>query len=240
MLLAISYHSRHNTVAFHAAFLKSECCKNEASSSSSTLLGSSRSRWIRGNLGILGLPTVASLVSCKYPAPFVCRLPDETFIPSFARFLSSQTWRFNTLQDAKIGIFIHWGVFSVPSFGSEWFWESWATKKTQDYEVKVHAQLTFIVDEWQPLSYVQCCSFYHHRRRLSTLPKISVSPIPITRIVLVSAPCWSGLSVLPIQLFLKFHLVWHRCDTLWSKILGGCFCKSRCPVCSLDQQTSRR
>lgn len=23
---------------------------------------------------------------------------------------------------AKFGIFIHWGVFSVPSFGSEWFW----------------------------------------------------------------------------------------------------------------------
>lgn len=28
-------------------------------------------------------------------------------------------------DEAKIGIFIHWGVFSVPSFGSEWFWETW-------------------------------------------------------------------------------------------------------------------
>lgn len=28
-------------------------------------------------------------------------------------------------DDAKIGIFIHWGVFSVPSFSSEVFWESW-------------------------------------------------------------------------------------------------------------------
>ena len=28
-------------------------------------------------------------------------------------------------DEAKIGIFIHWGVFSVPSFGSEWFWNSW-------------------------------------------------------------------------------------------------------------------
>ncbi|KAG5315248.1 FUCO fucosidase, partial [Pseudoatta argentina] len=26
---------------------------------------------------------------------------------------------------AKFGIFIHWGVFSVPSFGSEWFWNNW-------------------------------------------------------------------------------------------------------------------
>ena len=28
-------------------------------------------------------------------------------------------------DDAKFGIFIHWGIFSVPSFGSEWFWSSW-------------------------------------------------------------------------------------------------------------------
>lgn len=26
---------------------------------------------------------------------------------------------------AKIGIFLHWGVYSVPSFGSEWFWSNW-------------------------------------------------------------------------------------------------------------------
>lgn len=29
---------------------------------------------------------------------------------------------------AKIGIFLHWGVFSVPSFGSEWFWSNWVGK----------------------------------------------------------------------------------------------------------------
>jgi alpha-L-fucosidase len=28
-------------------------------------------------------------------------------------------------DNAKIGIFIHWGVYSVPSFGSEWFWVNW-------------------------------------------------------------------------------------------------------------------
>ncbi|XP_078482382.1 alpha-L-fucosidase-like [Ciona intestinalis] len=35
----------------------------------------------------------------------------------------------NWYDEAKIGIFIHWGVFSVPSFGegfaAEWFWEYW-------------------------------------------------------------------------------------------------------------------
>lgn len=30
------------------------------------------------------------------------------------------TW----FDEAKFGVFIHWGVFAVPSFGSEWFW--WA------------------------------------------------------------------------------------------------------------------
>ncbi|CAF1294954.1 unnamed protein product [Didymodactylos carnosus] len=28
-------------------------------------------------------------------------------------------------DNAKVGIFIHWGTFSVPAFGSEWFWYSW-------------------------------------------------------------------------------------------------------------------
>ncbi|XP_063531738.1 tissue alpha-L-fucosidase [Cydia strobilella] len=31
-------------------------------------------------------------------------------------------------DEAKIGIFLHWGVFSVPSFGSEWFWNHWQGK----------------------------------------------------------------------------------------------------------------
>merc|ERR1719422_2511869 len=26
-------------------------------------------------------------------------------------------------DEAKFGIFIHWGVFSVPSFSSEWYWQ---------------------------------------------------------------------------------------------------------------------
>ncbi|XP_045588452.1 alpha-L-fucosidase [Procambarus clarkii] len=34
---------------------------------------------------------------------------------------------------AKVGIFIHWGVFSVPSFGSEWFWENWQGSHIKSY-----------------------------------------------------------------------------------------------------------
>lgn len=31
-------------------------------------------------------------------------------------------------DEAKFGIFIHWGVFSVPSFENEWFWYNWHEK----------------------------------------------------------------------------------------------------------------
>lgn len=34
-------------------------------------------------------------------------------------------------DEAKLGIFIHWGVFSVPSFTSEWFWYYWKGPKPQ-------------------------------------------------------------------------------------------------------------
>ncbi|XP_071965748.1 alpha-L-fucosidase-like [Antedon mediterranea] len=36
-------------------------------------------------------------------------------------------------DEAKLGIFIHWGVFSVPSFGSEWFWWNWQGLHNQEY-----------------------------------------------------------------------------------------------------------
>lgn len=34
---------------------------------------------------------------------------------------------------AKVGIFLHWGVFSVPSFGSEWFWWNWKGSHERKY-----------------------------------------------------------------------------------------------------------
>ena len=45
-------------------------------------------------------------------------------------------------DDAKVGIFIHWGVFSVPSFASEWFWWQWKgdkpTKSVVDFMEKYY------------------------------------------------------------------------------------------------------
>lgn len=36
-------------------------------------------------------------------------------------------------DEAKFGIFIHWGVYSVPSFGSEWFWYRWKGQQRPEY-----------------------------------------------------------------------------------------------------------
>ncbi|XP_046582092.1 alpha-L-fucosidase-like [Haliotis rubra] len=36
-------------------------------------------------------------------------------------------------DEAKIGIFVSWALFSVPSFGSEWFWERWQEDKNPMY-----------------------------------------------------------------------------------------------------------
>ncbi|KAJ8925099.1 hypothetical protein NQ315_001280 [Exocentrus adspersus] len=43
-------------------------------------------------------------------------------------------------DEAKFGIFLHWGVYSVPSFGSEWFWAQWANKEKKylDYMEKYY------------------------------------------------------------------------------------------------------
>ncbi|XP_010849768.1 PREDICTED: plasma alpha-L-fucosidase [Bison bison bison] len=56
------------------------------------------------------------------PAPF-----DPTWESLDARQLPA--W----FDKAKFGIFIHWGVFSVPSFGSEWFWWYWQKEKIPAY-----------------------------------------------------------------------------------------------------------
>ena len=37
-------------------------------------------------------------------------------------------------EDAKFGIFLHWGCYSVPSFGSEWFWEYWEHNRSKAYQ----------------------------------------------------------------------------------------------------------
>jgi len=49
-------------------------------------------------------------------------------------------------DEAKIGIFIHWGVFSVPSFVSEWFWWNWKGKGAKFQK----QTLKFMKDNYRP------------------------------------------------------------------------------------------
>ena len=37
-------------------------------------------------------------------------------------------------DESKLGIFVHWGVFSVPSFSSEWFWHDWKQSRLPGIE----------------------------------------------------------------------------------------------------------
>jgi len=37
-------------------------------------------------------------------------------------------------QDAKFGIFIHWGVYSVPAFGNEWYPRNMYLRGTPEFE----------------------------------------------------------------------------------------------------------
>ncbi|ELW47616.1 tissue alpha-L-fucosidase [Tupaia chinensis] len=41
-------------------------------------------------------------------------------------------------DEAKFGVFVHWGVFSVPAWGSEWFWWHWQGERLPRYELFVH------------------------------------------------------------------------------------------------------
>lgn len=39
----------------------------------------------------------------------------------------------NWYDKAKIGIFVHWGVYSVPTMGTEWFWTNWRDQHAPSY-----------------------------------------------------------------------------------------------------------
>ncbi|XP_028369746.1 tissue alpha-L-fucosidase [Phyllostomus discolor] len=38
-------------------------------------------------------------------------------------------------DEAKFGVFVHWGVFSVPAWGSEWFWWHWKGEGSLPYQL---------------------------------------------------------------------------------------------------------
>ncbi|XP_027697184.1 tissue alpha-L-fucosidase-like [Vombatus ursinus] len=75
-----------------------------------------RRRWLQLQLPLLLL---AASASARYT-------PDWESLDS--RPLPS--W----FDEAKFGLFVHWGVYSVPAWGSEWFWWSWQGRHDPSYE----------------------------------------------------------------------------------------------------------
>lgn len=52
-------------------------------------------------------------------------------------------------NNAKLGIFAHWGVYSVPAYHSEWFWYYWKTEKQpafQEFVLKYYRNDTTYAD----------------------------------------------------------------------------------------------
>ncbi|CAO2580971.1 Tissue alpha-L-fucosidase [Lemmus lemmus] len=46
-------------------------------------------------------------------------------------------------DEAKFGVFVHWGVFSVSAWGSKWFWWHWQGERLPAYE-------RFMKENYQP------------------------------------------------------------------------------------------
>ncbi|XP_077052389.1 tissue alpha-L-fucosidase-like [Siphateles boraxobius] len=58
-------------------------------------------------------------------------------------------------DEVKFGIFVHWGVFSVPAFGSEWFWWNWKGAHNLEY-------ILFMIKNYPPgFSYTEFAPDFH-------------------------------------------------------------------------------
>uniref|UniRef100_A0A4W2HBQ2 Alpha-L-fucosidase n=1 Tax=Bos indicus x Bos taurus TaxID=30522 RepID=A0A4W2HBQ2_BOBOX len=74
-------------------------------------------------LGAVRLPPCTDPRHCTDPPRYTPDWPSLDSRPLPAWF-----------DEAKFGVFVHWGVFSVPAWGSEWFWWHWQGEKLPQYE----------------------------------------------------------------------------------------------------------
>ena len=76
-------------------------------------------------------------------ASLVCASEIQRFEPKWTSLDQRATPEW--YLDAKFGIFIHWGVYSVPAWGapksySEWYWKNMADKKTNNVWWQFHTR----------------------------------------------------------------------------------------------------
>jgi alpha-L-fucosidase len=82
--------------------------------------------------------------SAKYDAPRAALLREVDRVdregPFRADWESLQKYEIpEWYQDAKFGIFIHWGIYSVPAFGSEWYPRDMLRQGSEEYKHHVAA-----------------------------------------------------------------------------------------------------
>ncbi|BFZ02821.1 hypothetical protein BsWGS_05860 [Bradybaena similaris] len=60
-------------------------------------------------------------------------------------------------DEGKVGIFLHWGVFSVPAFGSEWFWWNWQGQHDAAYTayMKANYRPDFTYADFAPMFHAE-------------------------------------------------------------------------------------
>ncbi len=90
-------------------------------------------------------------ISCTHGDSYLTfEAPRKKYFPTWESIDSRElpSW----YDKAKFGIFIHWGVFSVPSFKSEWFWEKWTQAKDKDINtfMKKNYKSSFTYAEFAP------------------------------------------------------------------------------------------
>lgn len=79
---------------------------------------------------VLGV-SVSLVVSCSLLAPFGAHAA-TTYQPTWEsvdQHKAAPEW----FQDAKFGIYYHWGVFSVPAFGNEWYPRNMYVQNGKEY-----------------------------------------------------------------------------------------------------------
>lgn len=78
------------------------------------------------------LPLLIVLFFCLSASPFAQSPKYQATWESLENYKVPDWFR-----DAKFGIFIHWGVYSVPAFGSEWYPRNMYQKDSKEYKHQV-------------------------------------------------------------------------------------------------------
>lgn len=95
----------------------------------------------RNMKGILTIALAGALLTACSPKPekhydidsVASEKGTEVFQPDWTNI--AQHYKFpQWFQDGKFGIFIHWGVYSVPAFGNEWYSRNMYLKDSPEYK----------------------------------------------------------------------------------------------------------